>query len=60
MLIKLGEIIKDAREYKEITRAELAEYAGVSEEKVEETEENLTIPDFNGVRFSSTPPHTYA
>jgi len=30
MLIELGEIIKDAREYKEITQAELADYAGVS------------------------------
>jgi hypothetical protein len=29
MLIRLGEIIKDAREYKEITRAEVAVYAGV-------------------------------
>ena len=34
MLIRLGEIMKDAREYKEITRAELAKYAGVSEEQI--------------------------
>ena len=34
MLIRLGEIIKDAREYKEITQSELADYAGVSEEQV--------------------------
>ena len=47
MLIRLGEIIKDSREYKEITRAELAEYAFVSEEKIEEIEKNHTIPDFN-------------
>ena len=30
MLIRLGEILYDAREYKEITQAELAEYAGVT------------------------------
>ena len=47
MLIRLGEIIKDAREYKEITRAELAEYAFVSEEQIEEIEENRIVPDFN-------------
>lgn len=46
MLIRLGEIIKDAREYKEITQSELAEYAGVSEEQVEE---DHTIPDFDTV-----------
>ncbi len=43
MLIRLGEIIKDAKEYKESTRAELVDYAGVSEEKIVE---NRTIPDF--------------
>ena len=47
MLIRLSEIIKDAREYKEITRAELAEYAFVSEEQIEEIEENRTVPDFD-------------
>jgi len=47
MLIRLGEIIKDAREYKEITRAELADYAGVSEGQIEEIEENHTVPDFD-------------
>jgi transcriptional regulator with XRE-family HTH domain len=47
MLIGLGEIINDAREYKEITRAELADYAGVSEELIEEIEENRTVPDFD-------------
>ena len=47
MHIKLGEIIKDAREYKEITRAELAEFAFVSEEKIIEFEEGHTIPDFD-------------
>ena len=41
---QLGEIIKDAREYKEITRAELADYAFVSEEQIEE---NNSIPDFD-------------
>ena len=43
MLIRLGEIIQDAREYKEVTRAELAEYAGVSEELIEKIEEDHTI-----------------
>ena len=47
MLIRLGEIIKDAREYKEITRTELAEFAGVSEEVIEEIEEDNTAPDFD-------------
>ena len=47
MLIRLGEIIMDAREYKEITRAELADYAFVSEELIVEIEESRTIPDFN-------------
>ena len=47
MLIRLGEIIKDAREYKEITRAELADYAGVSESQIEEIEENRNITDFD-------------
>ena len=47
MLIRLGEIIKDAREYKEITLAELAEYAGVSEEQIQKIEENHNIPDFD-------------
>jgi len=36
MHIRLGEIIKDAREYKEITRAEVADYAFVSEELINE------------------------
>ena len=49
MHIKLGEIIKDAREYKEITRAELAEFAFVSEEHIGEFEEGHTIPDFDTV-----------
>ena len=43
MLIRLGEIIQDAREYKEVTRAELDEYAGVSEELIEKIEEDHTI-----------------
>ena len=47
MLIRLGEIIKDAREYKEITHAELADYADVSEEQIEEFEEDHTVPDFD-------------
>ena len=71
MLIRLGEIIKDASEYKEITQAELAEYAFVSEEQIEEIEEDHTIPDFDtallichyldgsiGIRLRSDPPHT--
>jgi transcriptional regulator with XRE-family HTH domain len=49
MHIKLGEIIKDAREYKEITGGELAEYVGVSEEQDEEIEENHIVPDFDTV-----------
>jgi hypothetical protein len=40
MLIRLGEIIKDSREYKEIKRAELAGYAFVSEEQIEEFKED--------------------
>ena len=47
MHTQLGETIKDAREYKEVTRAELAEYAFVSEKQIEEIEENHTIPDFD-------------
>jgi transcriptional regulator with XRE-family HTH domain len=47
MHIRLGEIIKDAREYKEITRAELAEYTFVSEEKIVDIEEDRTVPDFD-------------
>ena len=47
MPIRLGEIIKDTREYKEITRAELAEYAGVSEELIAEIENDHTVPDFD-------------
>ena len=67
MLIKFGEMIKDAREYKEITRAELAEYACVSVEQIEAIEENRIVPDFDtaflichypngsvGIRFRST------
>ena len=47
MFIRVGEMIKDAREYKEITRAELAEYAFVSEEQIEEYEKNRIVPDFD-------------
>ena len=47
MLIRLGEIIKDAREYKEITHTELAEYAFVTEEQIAEFEESHTVPDFD-------------
>lgn len=47
MLIRLGEIIQDAREYKEITRANVAEYVGVSEEIIKEFEENRTVPEFD-------------
>ena len=47
MLIRLGEIIKDAREYTEVTRAELAEYAFISEEQIEEIEEDHTVPNFD-------------
>ena len=39
--------MKDAREYKEVTRAELAEYAFVSEEQVEKFEESRIVPDFH-------------
>ena len=67
MLIRLGKIIQEEREYKEVTRAELAEYAGVSEEQIEEFEENRIVPNFDaaflichypnrsvGIRFRST------
>ena len=47
MHVRLGEIIKDTREYKEITQTELAEYAFVSEEQIEEIEEGCTVPDFD-------------
>ena len=47
MHIKIGKIIKDAREYKEITRADRAEYAFVTEEQIEEYEEGKMIPDFD-------------
>ena len=47
MQFRLGEIIKDAREFKEITRAELAEYAFVSEEQIAQFEEGRYIPDFD-------------
>jgi transcriptional regulator with XRE-family HTH domain len=47
MLVRLGEIIKDTREYKEITRAELAEFACVTAEKVEAIGENRIVPDFD-------------
>jgi len=47
MLIRLGKTIKDTREYKEITRAELAKYAFVSEKQVVQFEEGRTIPDFD-------------
>ena len=46
MLIKLGKIIKDTREYKEITRAELSEFAFVSEEQIKAIEDNRIVPDF--------------
>ena len=41
MLIILGEIIQDAREYKEVTREELAEYADVIVLKVEEIDRTV-------------------
>ena len=47
MLIRIGDIIQDAREYKEITWAELAEFAFVSEEQATEIEEGHFIPDFD-------------
>ena len=47
MINRLGEIIKDTREYKEVTRAELAEYAFVTEEQTEEFEQNRAVPDFD-------------
>ena len=47
MFIRLREVIKDAREYKEITGAELAEYAGVSEEQIVQFEECRIVPDFD-------------
>ena len=40
-------MIKDAREYKELTRAELADFVGLSEEMIEEIENNTTLPDFD-------------
>ena len=39
--------MKDARQYKEFTRAELAKYAFVSEEHVEEFEESRAVPGFD-------------
>ena len=45
MHIRLGEITKDARKYKELIRAELAGYTGVSEEQIIKIEKNHTIPD---------------
>jgi len=45
MLIRLGEIIKGAKEYKELIRAELAGYTGVSEEQIIKIEKNHTIPE---------------
>jgi len=47
MLIRFAEIIKDTREYKEITRAELAEIAFVTEAQIEEFEKSHTVPDFD-------------
>ena len=47
MLLRLGEMIKDAKEYKEITRAELSEYAFLSEERIVQVEEGHSIPDFH-------------
>ena len=43
MLIRLGEIIKDAKEYKENIQTELADYTDAAEEQSEEIEENHTI-----------------
>jgi transcriptional regulator with XRE-family HTH domain len=51
MLVRLGEIIKDSGEYTEATRAELTDYAGVSEELIEEFEEGRAVPDFNTVQL---------
>ena len=47
MIRRLGEIIKEAREYKEFTRVELAEFACVTEETITEIEEDIIIPDFD-------------
>jgi transcriptional regulator with XRE-family HTH domain len=47
MQTKICEMIKDAREYKEISRAELADFVGLSEEMIEEIENNTTLPDFD-------------
>jgi transcriptional regulator with XRE-family HTH domain len=47
MQTKICEMIKDAREYKELTRAELADFVGLSEEMIEEIENNTTLPDFD-------------
>jgi transcriptional regulator with XRE-family HTH domain len=47
MQTNIGEIIKDAREYKELTRAELMDFVGLSEEMIEEIENNTTLPDFD-------------
>ena len=47
ILPNLGENIKEVREYKEITRVELADYAFVSEEQIEAIEDNRIVPDFD-------------
>ena len=45
--MNLGEIIKDARVRKEILRAELAEFAGISENYIIDIENNDKLPDFD-------------
>jgi transcriptional regulator with XRE-family HTH domain len=40
-------MIKDAREYKKLTRAELADFVGLSEKMIGEIENNTTLPDFD-------------
>ena len=47
MHLRLGEIIKDARQYKEFTQAELANFAFVTEEQIAELEGGRTVPDFD-------------
>lgn len=45
--MNLGEIIKDARERKEILWTELAMYAGISKDYIIKIENNDRLPDFN-------------
>jgi transcriptional regulator with XRE-family HTH domain len=47
MISNLGKIIKEAKELKEIMSADLEEFTGVSEEKIEEIEANTSIPNFD-------------